>query len=479
MTEFFEKIGVKLVDPVSLVPVVSLLGLLFLALAGSILLRQRPRLQPRIWMSSWMLTGLACLLPFFTAPRHLALTTGVPLLASGALLGLGSMQLLGNRPKAVQVLLPTVLISLWVIGFHEVPLLALVVPSLVLLVLLLPVVHTMARSSWSRSWLTPGLLAGTLLAWCCFLVAMPFLVCSEPMLPRLTAWPLSAALHIPAVLALATLPLEQTQHVQLNQIRRLKKQLEQVDHRFLQSERLSSVGLMASSVAHELQNPLTAIKTMLELTLEHPQLQEQPKHDLQLALNECNRVCRMTRNFLCLTRQDSSHAHPVQLNELVQAATELRKYDFNSKGIHTDIILQPDLPLVQGVPDQLLQVITNLITNAVQAMEQRSDSRQLRIQTEFAEGLVRVTFEDNGPGISKEISARLFEPYFTTKPIGIGTGLGLSISREILRKHEGRLGHSSSALGGAMFYMELPPLQIETPNQEKTSPQSSISCSYP
>lgn len=230
----------------------------------------------------------------------------------------------------------------------------------------------------------------------------------------------------------------------------------QLEQQLRQAEKLSALGQMISGVAHELNNPLAVVKGYLELVLSHHELSAQTRADLEKAARESNRAAKLVMNFLSFAREQPAHREVVDLNELIRRLVELRKFDLLVAKTELVLELEPQLPPVSADPDQVQQVVVNLMNNALQAMVDLPSAGRLKIQTRRAGEMVRLSVEDNGPGVPPHLAARIFEPFFTTKEVGAGTGLGLSIAHSIMTEHKGRIFYETSALGGAGFVLEFP-----------------------
>ncbi len=238
--------------------------------------------------------------------------------------------------------------------------------------------------------------------------------------------------------------------VELTERAKLEQQLRQ-------AEKLSAIGRMISGVAHELNNPLSVVKGYLELVLAHHDLSPGTRADLEKATLESNRAAKLVKSFLTLAREQPSHREPVQLNELVKRLVEVRHFDLLVAKTEVIVEMEPELPAVSADPDQIHQLVVNLMNNALQAMVDESRRGKLKIKTLVFDGRVRVMVEDNGPGVPPQLVDKIFEPFFTTKEVGTGTGLGLSIAHTIMTEHKGRVFYQSSSLGGAGFVLEFPP----------------------
>lgn len=224
-----------------------------------------------------------------------------------------------------------------------------------------------------------------------------------------------------------------------------------------QSEKLAAMGSLLSGVAHELNNPLAAVLMHADLLRE--ELSQSPLLELVDEVTRAAERCkRLVRSFLTLARQHTPERTAVALNTVVNDTLELLAYTLQVDNITIHLDLAENLPLLWADVNQMQQVVTNLITNAHQAMRESSALRQLTLTTQCDPARTRVTLTvtDTGPGVPPTLQAHIFEPFFTTKPIGIGTGLGLSLCRGIIEKHGGTITVRSQPGQGATFYVELP-----------------------
>ncbi len=226
----------------------------------------------------------------------------------------------------------------------------------------------------------------------------------------------------------------------------------------VQSEKLSAIGQFTAGVAHELNNPLTAVIGFTEL-MGLAKLPSEHRDYVDNILAGADRCKRVVQNLLSFARQHQPERKPVDLNELVRLTLKFLYYQLHTSNIKVSEHLAPNLPLVMADAHQLQQVFLNLITNARQAMEGHRPEGLLRVTTEVANDRVRVCFQDNGPGIPPENLLRVFDPFFTTKEVGQGTGLGLSLCYGIVREHGGSIQVLSPPGQGASFIVEVPVAQ--------------------
>ena len=225
--------------------------------------------------------------------------------------------------------------------------------------------------------------------------------------------------------------------------------------KLLHAEKLAAVGQLVAGVAHEVNNPLTAILGFADLLMENPEVPDSARKDLRIILQEAQRTKQIVQNLLSFARQMPPQPRPVQVNTILSRTVQLRAYDFHSRGVQVVEQLDPELPQVIGDAHQLQQVFLNILNNAYDAVRDSGRPARIEIRTTNLGGFVEISFRDNGYGIS--FPERIFDPFFTTKEIGKGTGLGLSICYGIVREHSGEiLCHNNATGDGAMFIVRLP-----------------------
>jgi len=225
--------------------------------------------------------------------------------------------------------------------------------------------------------------------------------------------------------------------------------------KLVHAEKMAAVGQLVSGVAHEVNNPLTAILGFADLLMENPDLPETARKDLRVILQEAQRTKQIVQNLLSFARQMPPQRNPVQLNTILRRTIQLRSYDFNSHGVDVIEHLDEGLPDVVGDAHQLQQVFLNILNNAYDAVREVGRPARIEIMSTKAGDSVEVSFADNGNGISHP--DRIFDPFFTTKEVGKGTGLGLSICYGIVKEHGGEiLCHNNIGGTGATFIVRLP-----------------------
>jgi len=225
--------------------------------------------------------------------------------------------------------------------------------------------------------------------------------------------------------------------------------------KLVHAEKMAAVGQLVSGVAHEVNNPLTAILGFADLLLENPDLPDTARKDLRVILQEAQRTKQIVQNLLSFARQMPPQRNAVQLNVILRRTIQLRSYDFNSHGVDIVEHLDEGLPEVIGDAHQLQQVFLNILNNAYDAVHEVGRAARIEIMTTKAGEAVEVSFRDNGYGISNP--DRIFDPFFTTKEVGKGTGLGLSICYGIVKEHGGEiLCHNNIDGQGATFIVRFP-----------------------
>jgi two-component system NtrC family sensor kinase len=232
--------------------------------------------------------------------------------------------------------------------------------------------------------------------------------------------------------------------------------------KLVHTEKMAAVGQLVSGVAHEVNNPLTAILGFADLLMENPDLPDWARKDLRVILQEAQRTKQIVQNLLSFARQMPPQRQSVQLNSILARTIQLRSYDFSSHGVEVMEMFQSNLAPVIGDSHQLQQVFLNILNNAYDAVREAKRPARIEVQTSKVGGSVEVSFRDNGMGITH--ADRIFDPFFTTKEVGKGTGLGLSICYGIVREHGGEISCYNNDDGmGATFVVRLPAVAEATP----------------
>ena len=246
--------------------------------------------------------------------------------------------------------------------------------------------------------------------------------------------------------------------------------LKRLQAQFVQSEKLVSLGQLAAGAAHEINNPLAAILGFSDLLADDPTVPEKARATASKIRDQARRTKTLVGNLLSFARQVPAERTLLDINTVVNNAVQLRALDLRSGTTRVELQLESVLPGVRGDGNQLMQVFFNIISNALEAME-AAKGGILTIKTIRDRGNVVILFSDTGPGLKDP--QRVFDPFYTTKPVGKGTGLGLSICFGIVQEHGGKILSYNRQEGGAVFRVELPAVLAALPAKElqlSTSP---------
>lgn len=270
-----------------------------------------------------------------------------------------------------------------------------------------------------------------------------------------------------AVLPLGFLAFLRHELVDRERLRLLRASHESIDNlkrlqtQFVQSEKLASIGQLVGGAAHEINNPLTAILGYSELLADDPSADDKTRRLAEKIREQARRTKTLITNLLSFARQVPSEQHtPLDINAIVNTSAQFRRFDLRGKNIRIDVQTAAGIPQVRGDMNQLLQVFTNIINNAVYAMEEAGGGT-LTVRTLFEKGKVVILFSDTGPGLRDP--RLVFDPFYTTKPVGKGTGLGLSICYGLIQDQGGQITCYNRPEGGATFRIELPAIPAAFP----------------
>jgi signal transduction histidine kinase len=253
----------------------------------------------------------------------------------------------------------------------------------------------------------------------------------------------------------------------------LRAERRKLQEQLLLSDRLASLGMLAASVAHELNTPLASVMMNLEFSLSTAQEEGSFQESLQAlreALAGAGLIRDIIRDIKVFSRPDGHHFGPADVHRVMDSALRMA----HNQLFHRARIVKDygELPPVHGSDARLGQVFLNLLINAAQAIpEGQRDEHEVRVVTRRAGGQVRVEIHDTGAGIPQELRERIFEPFFTTKPVGVGTGLGLPICRRLIGEMDGSIGVDSEPGRGSTFWIHLRVAQEQVvPRDEETKP---------
>lgn len=249
----------------------------------------------------------------------------------------------------------------------------------------------------------------------------------------------------------------------LGQSEQALENLKRLQAQLVQTEKLVSLGQLAAGAAHEINNPLAAILGFSDLLADDETLPPKARGTASKIREQARRTKTLIGNLLSFARQVPPERTLLDINTVVTNAVQLRALDLRSTTTGVELQLESVLPSVRGDGNQLMQVFFNLISNALDAMEAYKGGT-LTIKTLRDRGNVVILFSDTGPGIKEP--HRVFDPFYTTKPVGKGTGLGLSICFGIVQEHNGKILCYNRQEGGAVFRVELPAVLAALPAKE-------------
>ena len=251
----------------------------------------------------------------------------------------------------------------------------------------------------------------------------------------------------------------------MREILQMRRELEDTHFQLVQSDKIASVGRMAAGVAHEINNPLAGVLIYAELLKESLKGQKGHLEDLNEIIKQTLRCKKIVSELLEFSRQSIGKESSFELEKLIDTCLNLLIKQAAFQDIRIIKEMEPGMPAILGDMGQLQQVFTNLFINASDAME---GVGKLYIDAEYLPGkskfVIRVS--DEGPGIPMEMRDKIFDIFYTSKPVGKGTGLGLSISQNIINLHGGSIRFECPPEGGTTFVIELPLESAETSGQE-------------
>jgi hypothetical protein len=233
----------------------------------------------------------------------------------------------------------------------------------------------------------------------------------------------------------------------------------QLADQLLQAEKLSSIGLLAAGIAHEINTPITGISSYTQMLLKGTPASDERKSILEKIEKQTFRAAGIVNGLLNFARMNGTEYRDLDVNRLLQESLSLLEHQLTRGGIKINRSLDASIPSVFGNGGKLQQVFVNLFLNARDAMPAGGE---LRVHTGMNESMVIVEIEDTGTGISEEDIKRIYDPFFTTKGTSKGTGLGLAISYGIIQEHGGRILVDSEPGKGTRFRLKLPTRQPPT-----------------
>lgn len=257
----------------------------------------------------------------------------------------------------------------------------------------------------------------------------------------------------------------------LRERQRAEEEISRQRDRLHQNEKMAAMGSLLAGVSHELNNPLAVVVAQSTLLFEFasdPQVKTRAEK-VRAAAERCGRI---VKSFLGMVRLHSASHAETDLNQIIRSALEVTAYGARSTGVSVEADLAPGQLLLIADADHITQVAANFLVNAQHALAAVDGERRIKVRSYRApSGAVGFSVEDTGAGIQPEIAERIFEPYFTTKPVGVGTGIGLSISRSIIERHGGRIWFENAHPRGARFCVELPASKGATDAEQGSGPR--------
>ena len=233
---------------------------------------------------------------------------------------------------------------------------------------------------------------------------------------------------------------------------------QQLEDQLVQAEKLTSIGLLAAGVAHEVNTPLAGISSYTQLLLDSTPSSDSRRDLLEKIEKQSFRASRIVNNLVNFARVRDGEFREVNVNSLMLETVSLLEHQLWSQGVEVSLHLDPALPRTRGHEGKLQQVFVNLLMNAKDAMP---DGGSITVRTSHRNSGLVVEVEDSGKGIPGDVLHRIYDPFFTTKDVGKGTGLGLSVCYGIVQEHEGRIQARSQAGEGSTFTVHLPVKRVQ------------------
>ena len=231
------------------------------------------------------------------------------------------------------------------------------------------------------------------------------------------------------------------------------QELQGAQAQIMHQEKMASLGLMAAGIAHEIGNPLTSISSMAQI-IKRKTIDEKTTEYVNSILKNIDRISRIVRELVDFSKPTTYKAAPADMNEIIRSAVGIVKYDRRSKNITYNLSLTDNLPKISLVADHMLQVLLNILINAVDASEGFGDV--INVATRIENNQVLVEVRDQGCGIPEDRLNKIFEPFYTTKDVGKGTGLGLTVSYGLIKKLKGEIKVKSKVNEGSTFTIVIP-----------------------
>lgn len=250
-----------------------------------------------------------------------------------------------------------------------------------------------------------------------------------------------------------------------DQVRERTKELVQAQKQLIQVEKLATVGTLAGGVAHEINNPLTAVLTNVQMLLASDTIKDSSDRESLELIEEASKRCRtIVQKLMAYAKKplETSEVSTVNLRNVVHNVMSFIGFQLEQDNIKIITDAREDVYPVMGNANELEQVVTNIILNAKDAIRQIKKDGTIKISFSENQDWIRLEIQDEGPGIPKEIIPKIFDPFFTTKDVGKGLGLGLSICQVIIEKHGGLITVRPEPDKGSIFTVQIPRARIES-----------------
>ena len=231
------------------------------------------------------------------------------------------------------------------------------------------------------------------------------------------------------------------------------RELQRLNEQLIRTEKLAAMGTLAAGVAHEVNNPLASISSLIQMIRADENVDQETRERLKLISTQIQRITQVTKDMTDFARARPSAKKPVDMNSVISASLRLAGFDKKFQQLNVRDQLESDLPMISADKDQMQQVLLNFFLNARDAMP---DGGELFVGSEFDGREIRIIIRDTGCGIDDSAAKQVFDPFFTTKPAGNGTGLGLAVCYGIVTGHGGSITINSKLNYGTEFVIHLP-----------------------
>ncbi|MCD9187328.1 MAG: ATP-binding protein [Pyrinomonadaceae bacterium] len=231
------------------------------------------------------------------------------------------------------------------------------------------------------------------------------------------------------------------------------EQLKNLNEQLIRTEKLAAMGTLAAGVAHEVNNPLASISSLIQMMQSNNNIDDRTKENLKLISTQIQRISQVTKDMMDFARVRPAAQSLININQTIETSLRLASFDKSFQKLEIKKSFQADLPQIFADFDQLQQVFLNLFLNSRDAMP---NGGELSIKTYLEKDLIQIEIADSGIGIKNKDLKKIFDPFFTTKPAGQGTGLGLAVCYGIITAHNGKIEPLTNEKGGITFLISLP-----------------------